>query len=62
MILNTLESTKIRKVHDNNVIYKIGQVVRHKEYGMHGVIIGWDVKASATEEWISRNYKDEDVG
>ena len=28
-----------------SVIYRVGQVVNHKKWGYHGVIIGWDVKA-----------------
>ena len=31
-----------------SVIYRVGQVVEHKRWKYHGVIIGWDVKAKAS--------------
>ncbi len=60
-LFSKIESTKIRKVHDTNVKYRVGQVVKHTRYGLHGVVIGWDSKANANEEWISRNYNNEEV-
>jgi F-box protein 21 len=36
----------------HDVKYKIGQVFRHKRYQYEGVITGWDVKCSASEDWI----------
>lgn len=34
------------------VKYKIGQMFQHKRYGYIGVIIGWDPKCAAGEQWI----------
>jgi len=28
----------------------------HKRFGYSGVIVGWDVKAKAPEEWLQREY------
>ena len=34
------------------VLYKVGQVFKHKRYGYRAVIIGWDSKCAAKESWI----------
>lgn len=51
----------MRKVHHNHIKYRVGQVVKHKRHDLHGVIIGWDEKASATNDWITTNYNEEEV-
>lgn len=38
------------------VKYRIGQVVRHKNWGYRGVIIGWDEFARAPEKWMQYNH------
>ena len=48
-------------IHGSEVKYRIGQVVKHTKYGLHGVIIGWDSTAKAPEDWIEQNYSQEDV-
>lgn len=39
------------------VKYRIGQVIRHKIWGYRGVIIGWDPKLRAPEEWVKHNHR-----
>lgn len=39
-----------------NVQYRIGQVIKHKTWGYRGVIIGWDPKCRAPEEWIKEMH------
>lgn len=39
-----------------NVKYRIGQIVKHKQYGYRGVIVGWDVETKAPESWIKENH------
>jgi len=39
-----------------SVIYRVGQVVSHKKWKYHGVIIGWDVKAKAPPEWLKEMH------
>jgi len=41
-----------------SVIYRVGQVVEHKRWKYHGVIIGWDVKAKAPAEWLKEMHGD----
>ncbi|CAM1291667.1 Uncharacterised protein g215 [Pycnogonum litorale] len=39
-----------------SIKYRIGQVIKHKRFGYRGVIIGWDEKARAPEEWIKEMH------
>ncbi len=32
------------------------QVVKHKLFGYHGVIVGWDVTARAPEPWLAQMH------
>jgi len=34
------------------VTYRVGQVIKHKRWDYHGVIIGWDTTAKAPPEWL----------
>ncbi|XP_028416176.1 uncharacterized protein LOC114539799 [Dendronephthya gigantea] len=36
--------------------YRIGQVFLHKSAGYHGVIVGWDDHARATDTWLENVY------
>ena len=36
-------------------------MIKHKRLNIKGVIIGWDEKAKAPDEWIDRNYSEEEV-
>lgn len=40
-----------------NVRWRIGQVIKHKVNGYRGVIIGWDLKAQASKEFIEKVHK-----
>jgi hypothetical protein len=37
--------------HPAEVLFRVGQVIRHKRYGYIGVISGWDPECNATQEW-----------
>ncbi|XP_013408133.1 uncharacterized protein LOC106175746 [Lingula anatina] len=39
-----------------NVKYRVGQVIRHKIHGYRGVIVGWDPKAKAPESWLQQMH------
>ncbi len=39
---DNIESSLTRSPRPSKVFYRVGQVVRHKILGYHGVIIGWD--------------------
>ncbi|KAL8573556.1 hypothetical protein ACOMHN_047827 [Nucella lapillus] len=39
-----------------DVKFHVGQVIRHKRWKYRGVIIGWDYKARAPEEWLEMNH------
>nr|CAB3262228.1 uncharacterized protein LOC100178877 [Phallusia mammillata] len=38
------------------VQYRVGQVIKHKKFGYHGVIVGWDETCKAPEFWIKQNH------
>ena len=37
-----------------DIKFRIGQVIRHKLWGYKAVIVGWDQKTNAPEEWIEQ--------
>jgi len=39
-----------------HVSYRVGQVIKHKRWAYHGVIIGWDLTAKAPPEWIKEMH------
>lgn len=32
--------------------YRIGEIMKHRQYGYRGVVWGWDERCAASEEWI----------
>ncbi|XP_063954114.1 uncharacterized protein LOC129259198 isoform X1 [Lytechinus pictus] len=48
-------STEKRSPRPRHVRYRIGQVVRHKRMGYRGVIVGWDLTATAPAQWLKDN-------
>ena len=46
----------VRSADDVNrlVKFRVGQVFLHKRYGYYAVIIGWDHKCRAADEWIAQ--------
>ena len=55
------ESAKTRSPRPSNVKYRVGQVIKHKNFDLYGVIIGWDLEANAPTTWLKRNYNELDV-
>ncbi|XP_038078843.1 F-box only protein 21-like isoform X2 [Patiria miniata] len=49
-------STEPRSPRSRKVKYRIGQVIRHKTWGYRGVIVGWDERAKAPEDWIKQMH------
>ena len=43
-------SRKPRHPRPTSVKYRVGQVVKHRKYGFHGVIVGWDEVAKVGEQ------------
>ncbi len=39
-----------------NVRYEVGQVFQHKRYHYYAMIIGWDAKCEAGEDWMSHMH------
>ncbi|NXH71280.1 FBX21 protein, partial [Hydrobates tethys] len=50
------ESTHVRSPKPEYIQFSVGQVIVHKRFGYSGVIVGWDVKAKAPEEWLQHKY------
>lgn len=50
-----------RSPRPSKVLFRVGQVVRHKIKGFYGVIIGWDATAQierdAFENEVNKNLK-----
>uniref|UniRef100_A0A8C8SJ54 Hemimethylated DNA-binding domain-containing protein n=1 Tax=Pelusios castaneus TaxID=367368 RepID=A0A8C8SJ54_9SAUR len=55
-------SVYIRSPKPESVQFNVGQVIVHRRLGYSGVIVGWDVKARAPEEWLQHNYPPEKQG
>nr|XP_033795241.1 F-box only protein 21-like [Geotrypetes seraphini] len=53
------ESTDIRSPKPASVRLSVGQVMIHKKLGYTGVIIGWDAKVRAPEDWLIEEYGSE---
>ena len=53
---NFAKSTIPRSPRQPHVLYRIGQVIRHRKWGYRGVIIGWDPVAKASTEWLDRMH------
>ncbi|XP_068217380.1 uncharacterized protein [Palaemon carinicauda] len=51
-------SPKPRSTRPLGLKLRIGQVVRHNRWNYHGVIIGWDTKCKAPEQWIKQMHRD----
>ncbi|TRY73788.1 hypothetical protein TCAL_01946 [Tigriopus californicus] len=52
------QSAEVRNPKSPHVKYRVGQVVKHKLWGYHGVIVGWDETARAPESWIKQMHGD----
>lgn len=50
-----------RSPRPSKVQFKVGQVIKHKNLDLYGVIVGWDEVAQAPQNWIDRNYDEFDV-
>ncbi|NXW45409.1 FBX21 protein, partial [Nyctiprogne leucopyga] len=50
------ESTHVHSPKPEYIQFSVGQVIIHKSFGYSGVIVGWDVKAKAPEEWLRHKY------
>uniref|UniRef100_A0A8C4W390 Hemimethylated DNA-binding domain-containing protein n=1 Tax=Gopherus evgoodei TaxID=1825980 RepID=A0A8C4W390_9SAUR len=57
-----LESTHIHSPKPESVQFNVGQVIVHRRFGYSGVIVGWDVKARAPEEWLQHKYPPDKQG
>jgi hemimethylated DNA binding protein len=40
------------KPKDSKVVYGCGDCVTHRKFGYRGVVIGWDAKCMASDQWI----------
>ncbi|CAM4532048.1 F-box only protein 21-like [Lepidochelys kempii] len=56
------ESTHIHSPKPESVQFNVGQVIVHRRLGYLGVIVGWDIKARAPEEWLQHKYPPEKQG
>ncbi|XP_050806143.1 uncharacterized protein LOC127049430 isoform X1 [Gopherus flavomarginatus] len=56
------ESTHIHSPKPESVQFNVGQVIVHRRFGYSGVIVGWDVKARAPEEWLQHKYPPDKQG
>ena len=45
IIFDFLGSSEVRSPRPKEVMYRVGQVIRHKKWGYRGVIVGWDATA-----------------
>ncbi|XP_072189403.1 uncharacterized protein [Excalfactoria chinensis] len=52
-------SSHVHSPKPESIHFSVGQVIVHKTFGYLGVIVGWDVKAEAPEEWLQHKYPPE---
>ncbi len=50
------QSAEVRDPKPQHVLLRVGQVVRHRLWGYHGVVIGWDETACAPERWLRQMH------
>ncbi len=50
------QSAEVRDPKPPHVLLRVGQVVRHRLWGYHGVVIGWDETARAPEKWLRQMH------
>jgi len=50
----TLGSPEVRMPRPSDVKYRVGQVVRHRQFGYRGVIVGWDAVAKVSRSCCCR--------
>ena len=43
-----------KKVRTEDILFRVGQIIRHRRYSYRGVIFGWESKCEAGEEWIQQ--------
>lgn len=53
------KAPKPRMEADQNVHNKVGQHFQHKRYGYEAIIVGWDNKCSAEQDWIQQMRVDD---
>jgi len=49
-------SVKPRRKHPKEVLYRVGQIVFHRELEVRGVVMGWDSEAKAPLNWLKQVY------
>ncbi|XP_065838206.1 uncharacterized protein [Oscarella lobularis] len=49
-------ASRAPRTRSSRVLYRVGQVIRHKRWGYRGVIVGWDEYAKAPEFWLRMNH------
>ncbi|XP_052550347.1 uncharacterized protein LOC128086117 isoform X1 [Tympanuchus pallidicinctus] len=52
-------SSHVHSPKPESIQFSVGQVIVHKRFGYLGVIVGWDVRAKAPEEWLQHKYPPE---
>jgi len=53
------QSIEPRDTRPPHVTFRVGQVIKHKRWGYRGVIIGWDLRARAPDQWLREMHKKE---
>lgn len=57
-VRHRIDSRKLRKNRGpgatENVRYRVGQVFYHRRYQYYAIIVGWDAKCAASEQWIDQ--------
>ena len=49
-----LKAHTAKKVRTEDILFRVGQIIRHRRYCYRGVIFGWESKCEAGEEWIQQ--------
>ena len=54
-------STKPRRKHPAEILFRVGEIVFHREYEVRGVVLGWDKEAKAPLSWLRQAGRGRDI-
>ena len=45
--------------YDLQILFRVGEIVFHREYEVRGVVLGWDREARAPLSWLRQVYSEQ---
>lgn len=54
-----MQCRQVRRPSGASVLFKVGDVIRHKRYHYRGVVYAWDPECKAEEDWMQQMRVDQ---